>query len=268
VNTNIPAKLDRILRSTLLTTSALAETARWVESKSDVLVIEGDTGSGKSVAAAWAWLFVKCRTNRSGPMTYGEMHAPASWPVWVDAPTVASLQPWSDQWAEFDRARLVVVDDVGTEEKAERMQAVLERLWNVSSGRAVITTNLTVADFGDRYGARVASRLAGSGTWARCSDPDMRIATPAGEPFRRPEDETHGELVARMRSEEERRREAAEWEAGAAGREVMFAEMSAKLSGLIGEKRLRVAPSNSSDAERRELLRKQVEQLKTDREGA
>jgi hypothetical protein len=268
VNTNIPAKLDRILRSNLLTTSALTETARWVESKSDVLVIEGDTGSGKSVAAAWAWLFVKCRANRSGPMTYGEMHTAPAWPVWVDAPTVASLQPWSDQWAEFDRARLVVVDDVGTEEKAERMQAVLERLWNVSSGRAVITTNLTVADFGDRYGARVASRLAGSGTWARCSDPDMRIVNPAGDPFRRSEDETNSELVARMASEQERKREAEEWEAGAADRERMFAAMSIDLSRLTGEKRFRTAPSDSSDAERRELLRKQVEQLKTDREGA
>lgn len=266
MNTNIPAKLDRILRSTLLTTTALAETARWVESKSDVLVIEGDTGSGKSVAAAWAWMFVKLRTSRTGPVEYGEMHAAPSWPVWVDAPTVASLQPWSDQWAAFDRARLVVIDDVGTEEKPERMQAVLERLWNVSSGRAVITTNLTVADFGDRYGARVASRLAGSGAWARCSDCDMRIESPSGEPFRRPEDETASELTARLAAEEVRRQHEIDWEAGRDERERMFASMFSDLSKLTGEKRLRVAPSDASDEERRDLLRRQVEQIR--KEGA
>ncbi len=177
MQTSLPPRLSTRLRSGLITVRALTEAANWLEDRrSPAIVLEGDTGCGKSIAAAWCFSFVHYRA-RYSPM--GDRWDPG----WCDAPICAdAVAPWSDEWSKFDRAPLVVLDDVGTEQKRDRMTTILERLFNVSGGRAIITTNLSPEDFSERYGARVRSRVIGEGTWVACADADMRLRSPAG-PF-------------------------------------------------------------------------------------
>lgn len=260
---HIPSRLDTTIRAGVATTHALSETARWLETRSvPALVLQGDPGCGKSVAAAWAF---RHTYHRVRPSDAGL----ASWPVWWDANTIAHLRPWDPQWAAIDSAPLVVVDDVGTElgpDAVGRMQGVLEHLWNVSSGRLLLTTNVDPGSFGERYGDRVKSRVAGSSVWVACADDDMRITPPKSTPFRRPDAETSSELVARLAEEERKRAEDAAWEAAAPEREAWMRRHMENLARLTGEKRLRVAPTDASDEERRQLLKNQVDMLR--KEGA
>jgi hypothetical protein len=128
-------------------------------------VIEGGTGAGKSLAAAWAHQFTR---KRSRPSESG----PTAWPVWCDARLVSAMvgHEWRlpDDWRRFDASPLVVLDDVGCEDEPQQMRALLERLWNVSSGRVAITTNLNIDDIGKRYGPRVFSRMITS-RWVECA---------------------------------------------------------------------------------------------------
>jgi hypothetical protein len=211
--TALPPKIHAALLAGLRTTHALSETSRWLELRDvDALVLQGDTGSGKSVAAGWAYQFVsrRCRPSAVGMQSF---------PVWYDASRAASLRPWDEAWKAIDSAPLVVIDDVGTEEKATAMTAVLEHCWNVSAGRVVITTNLDPETFFGRYGDRVRSRVVGTGAWVECADVDMRSHPPTSVPFKRPEEETASELVARMAAEDAKRREQDEHEAQAPERE-------------------------------------------------
>lgn len=256
ISTNLPAAIATDLRATLRTTIALTEAAAWSESRaSRVLVLEGDTGSGKSLAAAWAWQFARRRTRPSESGKY-------AWPVWCDARLVAAMvgHEWRHEaaWSSFDCSALVVIDDVGIEDKPDQMCSLLERLYNVSSGRAILTTNLGFEDFSRRYGDRVRSRLVGAARWVRCADPDMRIAPPSSEPFRGPDVETPAELVARLKAEEQAAAEEREWEAGRAEREKFWAQEMAKLDGLTEAKRL-PREIHDSDEMTRDFLRKQLE---------
>jgi hypothetical protein len=272
IQSRLPGAIATELLAGLKAKAAVQVAASWVEAKAPrFLVLEGHPGCGKSLAAAWAWEFVYDRIRNRGPVL-GPIAAHDPWPVWCDTRLVAAMvgHEWrhEEQWASFDRARLVVIDDVGLEREPDRMSDLLERLYNVSSGRAILTTNLSFETFSARYGERVQSRIIGSARWAQCADPDMRMQRPEGESFPPPQRETAGELVARLKAEEDRKREEAEWEAGEADRERWWTEQMKLITNLGDEKTWRYTSNNASDEERRELLRKQVEQLKTDREGA
>lgn len=267
--TSLPNHIATVLRGGLRSTAATRAVAEWSSDPTwRILVLEGGVGSGKTAAASWGFQFVYDRMTRPGVRTYAEIYSPR-WPVWCDARLVCGLVGvewrYEDKWAAFDTAPLVVLDDVGTEDKPERMTSLLERLFNVASSRAIITTNLDLDDFHKRYGDRVDSRIVGFAQWVQCADADMRVCPPDGAPFARPEDETHSELVARLKAEEERRKIDEEWEAGHEERQRWWAEHMADLARLTGEKRLRVAASGESDEEARERIRRQVEQLQRDR---
>lgn len=266
IQSHLPDHIGVYIRTGVCTTTALTAAAAWsADREHRFLVLEGHTGSGKSIAAAWAHQFARERVTRTGVMSYVETHTEPKWPVWCDARLVCGMVggEWrnADAWAAFDRASVVVIDDVGTEDKADRMTALLERLCNVSSGRAVLTTNLDFETFSGRYGDRVQSRMVGSARWVRCADPDMRCHVPSGAVFAKPGDETTAELTARLRADEERRRQEAEWQAGQADREKWMAKHMDEMQ-LLMDKSIRLPPSDSSDDERREFLRKQVAGLK------
>jgi hypothetical protein len=141
-----------------------------------------------------------------------------------------------DDWRRFDASPLVVLDDVGCEDEPQQMRALLERLWNVSSGRVAITTNLNIDDIGKRYGPRVFSRMITS-RWVECADHDYRITPPTGEPFRRPEDETACECVDRMHAEEQAARKEELWETERLQRERRMADVMARVAEITGAKR-------------------------------
>lgn len=269
----LPNPIATELHNGLKAHVALKHAAAWSENRAHrFLVLEGNPGSGKTMAAAWAFEFARDRVRHRGPII-GSVNPIDPWPVWCDARLVCSMvgHEWraEKQWTDFDNARVVVIDDVGLEREADRMADLLERLYNVSSGRAILTTNLGFEQFSERYGQRVQSRIVGASQWVTIADPDMRMQAPEGEPFAAPQDETASELVARLKAEEEHKREEAAWEAGKVEREKFWADQMQLIKNLGEEHTWRPSPpvSNASDEERRDLLRRQVEQLQ-DREGA
>lgn len=260
ITTQLPALILADLRRGLRTTVALTQAASWSEAKSDrALVLEGATGSGKSLAAAWAFQFSRHRARASeAGMT--------AWPVWCDARLTCALvgHEWrrETEWRQFDAAPLIVIDDVGTEDEPRQMRALLERAWNVASGRVVITTNVAPDAFAARYGDRVFSRVAGSARWAATASKDMRLEAPSSEPYRRPEDETESEWADRREAEELARQEAEEWERNRVTRERAMAELMRRISDLTGATRHAARPDAREDDERRDVLRSQVEMLR------
>lgn len=247
----LPSKLAADLEPGSILTPALIAVGTWLEAKAThMLVLQGGTGSGKSLAAGWGYQFVACR-NRVQP-------------AWYDAPTIATVLEWKD-WSAFDRAPLVVIDDLGTEREPARMTGVLERVFNVAAGRAIVTTNIDIGQAFALYGARMESRLRGSATWITLTDHDYRIVPPTGRQAPLPSAETRGEIAAKRRAAEERRRQEAADEAEAAEATRLGALAREELEKLTqhcsSTERL---ASDASDNERRNYLRRQVEMLKGD----
>jgi hypothetical protein len=258
ISTQLPKHIMADMRAGLRRTTALLAVASWIEVKSDrAIVIEGGTGAGKSLAAAWAHQFSRnrCRPSESGP---------TAWPVWCDARLVSAMVGFEyrlpDDWRRFDASPLVVLDDVGCEDEPQQMGALLERVWNVANGRVVITTNLNADDFKRRYGERVFSRVATS-RWVRSADPDFRASPPRGEVFRRPEDETACECVDRIRAEEKAVHEEELWEAERLERERRMTEVMARVAEITGAKRFAKAAVGDDAATVGARIRRQLEEL-------
>lgn len=141
-------------------TEALTEVRRG----SLILVLAGDVGRGKTVAASW-WL-LQAVTQRQ--------------PLFVSA---ARLSRW-DRYdrAEMDRLLLasrLVIDDLGEEfnDTKGNFLAVLDEAVSdrVANRRpTVITTNLTLEAFADRYGIRIRDRIREAGRWQNFAGTSMR----------------------------------------------------------------------------------------------
>lgn len=122
------------------------------------LTLAGPPGTGKSVAAAY--VVARCGG------------------LWLSARHLSN--PKYDL-GPAERAELLVLDDLGTEYSGasefgvERAAALLE-LRHEEARRTVITTNLKEADIGERYKARVASRLREQARLVVARGADMRGA--------------------------------------------------------------------------------------------
>ncbi len=77
----------------------------------------------------------------------------------------------SDQLAEMMNAPVLLIDDLGTEPMLQNI--TIEQLFNLLNERqmnrrhTVISTNLTMAEFKERYTERIASRLMDESSWRR-----------------------------------------------------------------------------------------------------
>lgn len=263
ISTQPPSAILSNLSAGVRATVALIETAAWCESRTTrALVLEGSTGSGKSLAAAWGHQFVR---RRARPSESGLI----ALPVWSDARLICAMvgHEWrrEEEWRKFDAAPLVVIDDVGTETEPLQMRALLERAWNVASGRIVLTLNVSPDDFSARYGERVFSRVAGSSRWVALTCNDMRLYPPPEEPFRRPNDETALEMVDRLRAQNEAAREDDEWERNRPEREQSLASLMSRVSSMAKQKHLPSASPGESDAAARVLLQQQLNRLRAAR---
>ncbi len=126
------------------------------------LVLAGPPGCGKTYSAAWAcW-------ERCGRF--------------LDVAKLARLSSYDDEtMALYERAALLVIDDLGTE-YADAKGAFQSRLDGLLSYRCaserqtVITTNLNGAEFRERYGDRIADRLNEGGRYLEISEPSLRGA--------------------------------------------------------------------------------------------
>lgn len=251
----------------LVETEALRVALEWLESPSKVLVLQGGTGSGKSVAAGWLHDFFRARPVHSDA---GARRGPA----WFAAKVLGAVDPRDrETWAAFDSATLITLDDVGTELWPERIGSAIERVWDVTSARLVITTNLDAdvvvpASGPGRYGERVASRMQGA-TWVVLAAPDYRGGGPVGPKWPSPSAPTEREREATRARHEAEDRERAEYEAGAEEREKKLREILATSEALAGAKilRLPVAGNDASDNERRRQLARQSRRAEDGSEG-
>jgi DNA replication protein DnaC len=146
----------------LAETPALRAVREWLASSAPVLVLSGGTGTGKTVAAAWALgsrvgAFQVLRATRLG----------------------AAFERWqTDREDNVEPLRLSVptllVDDLGTEPIEDRRTvSAIDEVFDArqSHVRTVVTTNLTREQIRARYSDRVLSRLAQN---ARVIDLDQK----------------------------------------------------------------------------------------------
>lgn len=155
-NSGIPSRVWKTLESGISHTDAMAG----VSSAKDIVVLSGEPGRGKSVAAM-AWLL----------LGHGR---------WISAGALARGYAY-DQTA-FDslaKAPRLVIDDLGTEyqDQKARYQATLSELLETRFANerpTLITTNLGPDDFKARYGDRLSSRIREDGVFIICGGNDLR----------------------------------------------------------------------------------------------
>lgn len=156
---------DAIARGTLRQTRHLAVVQGWLDrgGRSSILCLAGMPGTGKSLAAAWALAQL------------GGAYLSANDMVRLAA------GGWREQARLEDilRARLLVLDDLGTESDQSAMQAPLLDLVDRRQGRpwlTIITTNIAVlSEMQNRYpDQRLWSRLDHCWSWVPSKAPDYR----------------------------------------------------------------------------------------------
>ncbi len=167
--TGVPLRF-RQLAEAVRTTEALSEVQR---AEFEILVLSGDPGRGKTVAAAW-WLLQHLDGKRNS--------------LFVSA---ARLSRWERyDRGEMDRLLLaprLVIDDLGEEfndTKGNFLAVLDETVCDRIANRrpTVITTNLTAELFFDRYGQRIRDRIREAGRFVVSAGASMRQRTlPLGE---------------------------------------------------------------------------------------
>lgn len=169
-------------------TEAMTQAREWYESPSERwLLLSGEPGCGKSVAAAWC---VAMGTPDPYPGGYepSRCRAPGCWP-WDLAPRfvscgrLANLAPWDDELERLSTCSLLAIDDLGTEQSAGKLS---DRFLSVLDGlavrrhndelRTVITMNLGLSngEFSRRYGERLIDRVRECGRPYELSSKSMR----------------------------------------------------------------------------------------------
>jgi len=129
--------------------------------KSRWLVLAGATGVGKTHALRRAYAFLRNHSGDLWPRPYATPPGVVSY-TWSRVVQLERFQ-WDDIEVETQRARMVLIDDVGSEvdryktgEPAERLRVTLD----LCAGKwLLVTTNVPKARFADVFDARVQSRM-------------------------------------------------------------------------------------------------------------
>lgn len=130
----------------------------WAESESWCLVLSSRPGVGKSVAAG-LWLLEQSEGIKpNGNLTRR----------WVSGSQLARVDGFGGELDQLGKSGPLVIDDLGVE-YADRNGALQSRLDGLLDERyanfrkTLITTNLTAAEFRDRYGERIVDRIREAG---------------------------------------------------------------------------------------------------------
>lgn len=128
------------------------------DSKRTIVVLAGRTGNGKTMAALYA----------ANEIAAGD---PDELPAFTSATELAR----SSRYEREDRDRILkasslIIDDLGAEfpDSKGSFRVDVDELVDAfysTERRLIITTNLSFAEFEERYGQRVVDRLAEAGTW-------------------------------------------------------------------------------------------------------
>lgn len=150
-----PEMVEALVSDTLTMTEALAWTRKWLayqhaktqpKGPRPMLALVGDMGRGKTVAAAWLVL-----------------HAGARYIEADEVCRIASAKfgPEVEEWRRLQRARALVIDEVGTEENPAQAAAAYRILLNRRQGErlTLLLGNITRADLKARLDARTWDRM-------------------------------------------------------------------------------------------------------------
>lgn len=153
-----------VLREITKSPAAEAAESWWTGMRQEfpMLALLGPTGLGKSTAAAWA--MYQCA--REYPWN-SQAGGGTAWEplVWLNAEDLALLQGWFEegkrQYAEAQRAWLLVIDDAGHETSRPAIAALTDLLQRRMDQRraTVLSTNLRGTAFTQRYSAPVVDRM-------------------------------------------------------------------------------------------------------------
>jgi DNA replication protein DnaC len=164
---DIPARTLRSLDAIPLHTEALAA----ISKQTDILVLSGGPGCGKSVAAAF-WLVFNSISSKEG----------ALWSAgyWVTAASLSRGYAYDQEaFSKLTKKHALVIDDLGTEyqDQKERYLATLAEIVETRFARekiTLITTNLGPVEFKARYGERLADRIREDGAFVECGTTSLR----------------------------------------------------------------------------------------------
>ena len=155
-----PEDKHAIVFGALKETPWLSAVRTWHIGRKSVLLLSGSVGGGKTVAACWAM------AGDGG--------------LCVSAPDLARISTDFDraEWRRLAAARLLVVDDMGTEQHADKFSGALTQLLSeraAHGGRTILTSNLTPKALSARYpDERLWSRIAQSRDVVALSGADLR----------------------------------------------------------------------------------------------
>lgn len=162
----LPERLAGILAGQVEETPAITAVRDWLDEPKTFLILGGNVGVGKTVAAAWAL------SQRAG--------------MFRKASQITRMSQYdAEAWDRLYRAGLLVVDDLGTEPHDQGgwgLSALLDlfdRRYD-ERARTILTVNVTLETFRERYGkdgGRFLDRLREAGKWFNV----------AGESRRKPE---------------------------------------------------------------------------------
>lgn len=165
-----PKDMARIKAGTLEPTEAVIA----LRTEAVLLCLSGNPGCGKTTAVgAWMWAAVDAAVSRE-----------RSAPLLVKAARLARWDRYNS--AEMDRlllAERLAIDDLGTEfqDAKGNFQALIDEVIDVRYDHrrpTVITTNLDVAQFRERYGERIADRIREAGKFVSLAGESMRGRRP------------------------------------------------------------------------------------------
>lgn len=155
----------QVARNADLEHPAIKRVIEWnAEAESNILLLAGVAGCGKTVASA-RWALV----DRLGHET-----------LFVRASSFARSSRFDkdtrERWLD---ANALVLDDLGAEfaDAKGSLQVDLDELFDTFYGNRrplIVTTNLTAAQFKARYGERIADRLRECGTWFGVAGASLR----------------------------------------------------------------------------------------------
>jgi DNA replication protein DnaC len=147
-----------------------------------MLLLLGKVGCGKTVAACWAIL--KNYRYRTVYMRIpGDMPPQKYWlgATFVSLAELASASLWDPEDRALrdrcDATSLLILDDMGLE-RGDGAAAVTQLLTSREAGkrRTILTSNLSLSAFAERYGERVTDRIRGDGVIHSLTGPSLRGA--------------------------------------------------------------------------------------------
>ena len=168
---------ERILDNleVLRATKAVNIVKNWTDTPKEAwcLILSADKGTGKSTAAA-TWLYNNVPQNIS---TYPRRY-------WWSGTRIARTNGYAKEFESMMRSRFMVIDDLGVE-YLDKNGNFLQRLDELIDERysnyrqTIITTNLNVKAFKERYGERVADRIREGfefgGAFMELAESSMRV---------------------------------------------------------------------------------------------